>query len=266
MAAPNIPPLPINTPMSNQAGFVSMPWAEWFRQIFNRVGGFDGLIPDGSVSSSKLANLAVTAGKLASGAVSTGKILANAVTNAKLAQMAAHTFKGNNTGSAADPIDLTAAQLLAELAPTSEMWMTDVGAGSAGYGSTASNTVRTWLTPQFNHGSDVTYNPDSVNGDSFTINTSGIYSIRYADQFNATNVYMGITRNPSGTDKVTAVQSIAYPTLIALGKSSATNGYVAEANFLGHLSATDAICLQTASHSVFGNGAVGSAIRITRVI
>jgi hypothetical protein len=42
-------------------------------------------------------------------------ISANAVTNSKLSQMAAHTFKGNNSGALANAVDLTATQLTAEL-------------------------------------------------------------------------------------------------------------------------------------------------------
>lgn len=46
---------------------------------------------------------------------STFSVTASGITNALLAQMAGHTFKGNNTGSPANALDLTATQLTAEL-------------------------------------------------------------------------------------------------------------------------------------------------------
>lgn len=59
-----------------------------------------------------------TTGALTGGPItSTGTldVVANGIDNARLAQMAAHTYKGNNTGGTANALDLTATQLTAEL-------------------------------------------------------------------------------------------------------------------------------------------------------
>lgn len=78
-------------------------------------------------------------------------IAANAVTNAKSAQMAAHTYKGNNTGSTANPIDVTLAQLKTELdlsgTNTGDQTITltgDVtGSGTGSFAATIANNAVT---------------------------------------------------------------------------------------------------------------------------
>ncbi len=92
-------------------------------------------------------------------------ISANAVTNAKLAQMPAHTIKGNNTAGTANALDLTATQVTAEL----NQFTTTLQGVVPGSGGGTANFLRadgTWATPPDTTGitqltGDVTAGPGS---------------------------------------------------------------------------------------------------------
>lgn len=92
-------------------------------------------------------------------------IASNVVSNAKLAQMPAHTIKGNNTGGTANALDLTATQVTAEL----NQFTTTLQGVVPGSGGGSVNFLRAdgaWATPPDTTGitqltGDVTAGPGS---------------------------------------------------------------------------------------------------------
>ena len=90
------------------ASYQASAWQVFITASLQNTGLIDaGLLLTDSVTTAKIVDLAITTAKLNDLAVTTGKIAANAITNAKLAQMTTMTIKGNDSGSTADPQDLS---------------------------------------------------------------------------------------------------------------------------------------------------------------
>lgn len=192
----------------------------------------------------------------------------NKVTNSMLAQMATHTIKGNKTGSTADAADLSGTEVTALLdnvvgdsgsggtkglvpAPASGdaaagkflkadgSWAAPSGGSYtrtevtldslAGTGSTNNNVARFTNKTDTYAGSDLTVTQSSINGDSITINTDGLYNVSGGCRTNSSQD-CSVTVNSTG-----GAGSSTFPTggsLFYLFQNSASTGNMASSRTL----------------------------------
>lgn len=97
-----------------------------------------------------------------------------------------------------------------------------------GYGST-NTKIRRFTTTVNSAGVDITYADSATLGGTFTINTAGVYSVSYSDQFTvATDSGISI----DSTQLTTGIGGITVANILSIGTSTgSTYGVVASATF-----------------------------------
>ena len=111
----------------------------------------------------------VVAADITSGTITGTKVASGTLTNSNLANMNAHTFKGNNAGSAASPLDLTISQMQTELGAGSSTPLISTQIAFGG----GSNTITSNSNLVFDGASNFTVgnatnNPKLIVGDTST--------------------------------------------------------------------------------------------------
>lgn len=127
-----------------------------------------------------------------------------------------------------------------------------------GNGSTATK-IRRFSNIRKNVGTDITYADSATAGATFTINTSGIYSVNYHDNYSSGVAALAITVNDSATTDWS-------PPTYAQGVraiSAAPSGYWGQVSWTGHLSAGDIV--RAHNNGNVDNSGVGCMFTITRI-
>lgn len=119
-----------------------------------------------------------------------------------------------------------------------------------GYGSTGTR-IRRFSNVRDNIGSDIEYVPSAVNGDTWLIKTTGLYTISYSDSFTGQN-YFGIIKNPVPT---VDPQSQSLGNILQLSVTSLAN-YEESASCQVYLQEGDVVAAMAS-----GGTAVGSTNR-----
>jgi len=137
--------------------------------------------------------------------------------------------------------------------------------GGAGHGSTGIR-VRNFLTQEAIVGSDIIYNSDGINGDTFTVNADGIYSMSYWDaRTTAGTDYFGISLN-ANADTIVAFTSLSPTCKILVGEGSDVGmGIGNSCSVTVRLSAGDVIRAHT-NGQVNATGAYHCGFVITQII
>jgi len=159
--------------------YYATPINGWIGVVCDTSGNGDGTSATGAPNGAKFSYFgpvseavnSVLAGDV-SGEPNANVIGNNKVTNAKLATMAAHTFKGNNTGSTGNVSDLTQAQLTAELNLFTSSLQGVVPASGGG----TTNFLRadgTWASPPGGGGGITTLNTLTASTQTFATGTAG---------------------------------------------------------------------------------------------
>ena len=117
-----------------------------------------------------------------------------------------------------------------------------------GYGST-NTVIRRFTNIVNNVGTDITYADSATLGGTFTINTAGVYSVSFSDQFNSVN-WVGLSIN--STQLTTSIISINVADALSIGITPLIGGSAcASATF--YATATSVIRAHTAGAASGGN-------------